>query len=232
VQSRMSPLHVEVSEALPRSGEYSEPKPRIETLSDLIFGLALSVGAFSLISNLPTDPEGIAIDVVLFGFSFLVLISVWMRYTAIMSVLPVENRTTILLNVALLFLVSIEPYAFNLVSLVGHFHVTELDNYASTLYSLDMAGLMMILAFFAHELTIEERGIVSPERAANYKWVRTILFVSTAVYFVTILPLFWTATLQELPLRFYFWVVALLISWLASAYRLPKEGKVKRTSKR
>ena len=34
--------------------ERSTPKSRIETLSDLIFGLALSIGAFTLIGQAPS----------------------------------------------------------------------------------------------------------------------------------------------------------------------------------
>jgi len=37
--------------------EQSSPKPRIESLSDMIFGLALSIGALSLMSKPPGSPE-------------------------------------------------------------------------------------------------------------------------------------------------------------------------------
>jgi hypothetical protein len=85
------------------SANSKRPRPRIESLSDLVFGLALSVGAISLISRLPSSPVGIVYDIVEFGFSFLILITVWISYTSIMSVLPLEDATTITLNVILLF---------------------------------------------------------------------------------------------------------------------------------
>jgi uncharacterized membrane protein len=55
------------------------PRPRIESLSDLVFGLALSIGAFGLVSSPPTDDAGFYRDVITFGFNFVVLISIWVR---------------------------------------------------------------------------------------------------------------------------------------------------------
>ena len=134
------------------------PKPRIESLSDLIFGLALSIGAISLISRVPATPFRMLIDISEFGFSFLILISVWLGYTNIMSVLPLEDGTTVTLNLVLLFLVSIEPYLFYLNIIFDLSAHEVLLNYASILYALDMTGLMLILALFTHELAREERG--------------------------------------------------------------------------
>jgi len=190
------------------------PQP-IELLSELvriIFGLALSIGAISLISRLPAKPFGILIDVAEFGFSFLILISVWLGYTNIMSVLPMEDGSTVILNLALLFLVSIEPYLFYLnitFDLLSH---ELLLNSASVLYALDMAGLMLILALFAHQLAREERGLVPKKSMAKFKRVRNTLFISAALFAITILPLFWTFKLWDLPIRFYFWFIPLILS--------------------
>lgn len=52
-----------------------KPKPRIESLSDLIFGLALSIGAIALVSNPPSADLGLFRDIVTFAFNFLILIS-------------------------------------------------------------------------------------------------------------------------------------------------------------
>ena len=82
------------------------------------------MSAYSLLTRPPTQLTGLASDVLAFTFSFLILISVWIRYTGIMSVLPMENRTTRMLNVAMLFSVSLVPYLFNLVTLYGHTNET------------------------------------------------------------------------------------------------------------
>ena len=97
-----------------RSGQ--RPRPRIESLTDLVFGLALSIGAIGLISNKPVDPGHLAGSIAGFGSSFLILISIWFRYTELMSVLRVEVTRTRVLNTTLLFLVAVEAYLFNLLN--------------------------------------------------------------------------------------------------------------------
>jgi uncharacterized membrane protein len=202
---------------LSKNTERSGPRPRIETLSDLIFGLALSIGALSLLGGKqPSSLVEIMDDMIGFGFSFLILISVWLRYTEVMSVLPVETKTTIFLNVIMLFLVSVEPYLFNLVefSLFGHAAQSELLDYTSILFALDMAGLMAILAFFTHQLAIEEKKLISPELLWKYKRTRNFLFLSAGLFVLTLLPQFWSWKFQDTPLRFYFWFAPLAVSWI------------------
>ncbi len=194
------------------SANSKRPRPRIESLSDLVFGLALSVGTISLISRLPSSPVGIVYDIVEFGFSFLILITVWISYTSIMSVLPMEDATTITLNVILLFFVSIEPYLFYLnavFDLAGH---EILLNAASVAFALDMAGLMAILALFTHQLTVEEKGLIHKSLLSNYKRIQISRLIAALLFALTILPIFWTLTIQNIPLRFYLWFVSLIIT--------------------
>lgn len=58
-------------------------------------------------------------DLLAFGFSSLILINVWNRYTTTMSAMPVEGTLVVRLNMALLFLVTIEPFLFNLLVIRG-----------------------------------------------------------------------------------------------------------------
>jgi hypothetical protein len=196
--------------------------PRTETVNAIveaekeaakfIFGLAIAIGTLSLITRLPTRPFGMVIDVAEFGFSFLILISVWLGYWNIMSLLPLEDNTIVILNVALLFLVGIEPYLFYLnitFDLIAH---ELLLNYASILYAFDMTGLVTIIALFTHQLAREERGLVPKESLAKYKRVRNTLFISAALFLITVLPIFWSFKLWDLPLRFYFWFIPLILS--------------------
>ena len=153
------------------------------------------------------------IDIAEFGFSFLILISVWMGYTNIMSVLPLESSAVVDLNLVLLFLVSIEPYLFYLNVIFDLSDHAVLLNFASTLYALDMTGLMLILALFTVELAREERGLVPVDLVAHYKRVRNSLFISAALFLITITPFFWSVKLQGLPFRFYFWLIPLVMSF-------------------
>jgi len=188
-------------------------RSRIESLSDIIFGLALAISTVPLISRLPAKPFGMVVDISEFGFGFLILMSVWVGYTNTMSAIPVENNTVVTLNLLLLFLVSVEPYLFYLnitFDLVSH----ELFlNLASVLYALDMTGLMIMLGLFTHQLAREERGLIPKNYIARYKRVRNTLFLSALLFAITILPIFWSVRLYGQPVRFYFWFIPLFISF-------------------
>ena len=207
------------------SNNTRHPRPRIEDLSDLIFGLALSIGALSLLGNPPRNAGEIGSDIITFGFSFLIVISVWLRYTSIMSVLPIETSTTVSLNVIMLFLVSIEPYLFYLVSRYGHLVQSDLLDYASTLFALDLGGLMAILAFFTHSLALEEKKLISQDLISRYKRVRNYLFFTAGLFFLTALPEFWSWSVQGLPIRFYIWYAILPVSWIRSMSERPPRTK-------
>ena len=200
------------------------PKPRIESLSDLIFGLALSLSAYSLLSSPPTQPTQITADILSFTFSFLILISVWIRYTSIMSVLPIQTSTTRFLNIAMLFSVSLEPYLFYLVGLYDQIKESLVVEYASLLFAADMAGLVFILAFFTNELAKEEKQFISPELVKPFKRIRNIMLVSAIIFLITMVPQLWTLRIIGVPVRFLLWIIPLIVFYIA---RLPEKNKNK-----
>src|SRR5438094_5231830 len=87
----------------------AHPRPRIETLADLIFGLSLSIGSIALIANPPKSTGEITTHILAFAYTFFVLITAWLIYTTYMSVLPIETRTITFLNMARLLLCAIVP---------------------------------------------------------------------------------------------------------------------------
>ena len=193
---------------LPRNSRQTIPRPRIETLSDLVFGLALSIGALTLIGKPPSTPADIRGDVLYFAFSFLLLISVWLRYTRIMSALPVDTGTTVLLNIALLFLVSVEPYLFSIVNASETF---VLFDYASVLYAVDLAGLVVILGLFTHMLTTEERRLIPASKLRQQRRIRNALFISAFLFLVSTIPQFAAWRLEGTPVRVLFWYLSLVV---------------------
>jgi hypothetical protein len=181
-------------------------------VAKMLFGLAIGISAIPLLLRLPAKPFGIAIDIAEFGFSFLILVTVWLGYWNITSLLPLEDRTTVVLNLGLLFFVSIEPYLFYLnitFDIVAH---ELLLNTASMLYALDMTALMLMLALFTQQLAKEERGLVPKKSLAHYKQARNLLFISAALFAITTLPPFWTFKLFGQPTRFFFWFIPVIIS--------------------
>jgi len=205
------------------SGTVTRPRPRIESLSDLIFGLALSIGAISLIGNPPLAPTQLYNDLISFAFSFLILISVWIRYTQIMSVLPLENRRTIFLNIVLLFCVSIEPFLFNLLSArnlsTDSPDQVRLVDSASQLYAVDLGAMMLILGFFTYLIASEERKLIASDLIKQFKLQSYAQIISGALFFVTVHPIFWNTVVLGSPLRFDFWAVPAVMIWIRRGYR-------------
>ncbi len=64
--------------------QHRHARPRLETLSDLIYGLSLSIGAISLVITNSTQSNAIDIDrnILEFLFVFLILITSWIIYTS------------------------------------------------------------------------------------------------------------------------------------------------------
>ena len=165
-------------------------------------------------------------DLAGFGFSFLILISIWFLYTNIMSVLPVETSGTMFLNVMMLFLVSIEPYLLSLLVL-GSFQAPGVAVLilASEAYALDLAGLTAIMGLLAHQLTIEDRKLVEPELVSRYRRIRNVQYFAAILFAVSALPPFWSWEIIGRPARFYLWYAILAITWIS---RL--SGRSKRVS--
>lgn len=203
------------------------PSPRIQTLSDLIFGLALSIGAITLLTEKPSSVIDLAISLLGFGWAFLILALVWVRYTRIMSVLPVETGRVMGANMLLLFLVSVEPYLYNLIPVSFVSLPGQLDSGITTaLYAADMGSMFLIIAYFTHELTIEERKLIPKDLFRSYRLQRNTTIVSAALFLVSTLPIFWSLTVFGFQARFILWMGTFVV-WIA---RRELEGRMKRSS--
>jgi len=175
----------------------------------MIFGLALSVGAITLVSSPPASVRAIENDVATFGFSFLILITIWLRYTRIMSVLPLQSPRVVNLNIILLFLVSLEPFFFNIVNNTPLL-VTNPETYgdaASTPYAFDLAGLMFILGSFTLTVADEERKLIPKDLTSQFKRESATWLVMGCLYLATVLPFFYTNYIDGVRLRYLLWIV-------------------------
>src|SRR6266581_8582787 len=194
----------------------AHPRPRIETLADLIFGLSLSIGSIALIANPPKSTEEITTHILAFAYTFFVLITAWLIYTTYMSVLPVETRTVTFLNLGLLLLVAIVPYLLNGVEVVNPAltldEVSTIQNYSSTLFALDLGGILLILATFAHVISLEEKKLVAPELVTLFRSGRNRMAILAVLTLISVAPEFWEWTLLSVPIRLYLWY-QLLISY-------------------
>src|SRR5207245_11148743 len=173
----------------------AHPRPRIETLADLIFGLSLSIGSIALIANPPKSNAEITTHILAFAYTFFVLITAWLNYTTYMSVLPVETRTVTFLNVGLLLLVAIVPYLLNGVDVVNPAltsdTVSAIQNYSSTLFALDLGGILVILATFAHVISLEEKKLVAPELVTLFRNGRNRMAILAVLTLIAVVPQRW-----------------------------------------
>ncbi len=188
--------------------ERSAPKSRIESLSDLIFGLALSIGALTLIGQPPSDFQQLLLSILYYAFSFFILVRVWYSYTQIMSYLRIETSRALNLNIVLLFLVSIEPFLFNELL---HSSLILVQN-ISIIYALDLGGLFVIQAFLIQSVLADKDR---PESLlSHYRLVRNSEIIGAVIFFISALPYFWTWTLPVdgvIPLRFILWMIPLFL---------------------
>lgn len=184
-------------------------KIRIESLSDLVFGLALSIGSLELIARTPQNSVELATNVGLFGFSFFIVVSIWLGYARIIAIVPQETGRALSLNILLLFLVVLEPYLFFVLQ-TGPGDSPFLDS-ASFGYALDVGGMFLILAGMIR-ITLQEKkkGLGTELHPVLYRRLRlaTKFYLAIGGFYVTsALPFFWI----ESPvgfLRFLFWYSA------------------------
>jgi uncharacterized membrane protein len=168
------------------------------------------------VSNPPPDVRAVYNDLATFGFSFLILITMWLRYTRIMSVFPIETRRVNNLNILLLFCVSIEPFLFNLVRNMPV--VTDPRGFAdatSALYALDLGAMFAILGGFSLTLANEERKLIPKTLTRQYRIEGATTIVCGLIFCISALPVFYTTTLGNAePIRYYLWAIPLLLFWV------------------
>lgn len=196
-------------------------KIRIESLSDLVFGLALSIGSLELLARTPQTSADLATSVALFAFSFFIVVSIWFGYARIMAVIAQETGSAVFLNLVLLFCVVLEPYLFFV--LQSKPSDPFFLNWASFGYALDVGAMFLILGGLIRPILRKKSAgfedvdlhpiLFRRFRAAMFLY----LFVGGA-YLVSALPIFWVDTAIG-PVRFLFWYSAFAFTFLGIVNR-------------
>src|SRR5437667_10998337 len=219
-ESRRSSFASEAAGRAPR-----RPRPRLETLSDLIYGLSLSIGAISLVitNSQSSSANDINRNILDFLFVFLILITSWIIYTSDMSVLPIETRLITFINVVLLMLVAIIPYLFDQV--FSTFNPIGVQQYASILFTADFAGSLLVLAIFAHIIAQEEEHLVDGEIMIRFRRIRNRLSLLTVIVLLS-LAAPWDWFFLGIHVRLLVWYVPIVSFWLnrlrSSPFGLPR----------
>jgi uncharacterized membrane protein len=145
--------------------------------------------------------------ILFYAFSFLILISVWLGYTRNVSMLHIETGGLVAVNVLLLFLVSIEPFLFNL--LLG-----PLSDNVSLLYAFDLGSLFLIQTYIAHAISSDKSR--PADIAYRFKLQRNTFLISSMLFFASMLPNLWSWKIMvtpsiAVPVRMIFWIVPLIL---------------------
>lgn len=195
---------------------HARPRPRIEGLADLIFGVSLGIDAIALLPTSATTPAEMTSRILIFAFAFLFLITSWLTYTTYMSILPLETLTVTFLNVVLLLCVALIPYLLNNVELGSNPGVEE---FSASLFGLDLAGILVILAVFAHVLSRMETQHGAPDAARLFRNGRNRMAILAAWVGLSVAPGFAAPVFLGVPIRFYMWSVPLFSYWLGRIVR-------------
>lgn len=181
----------------------------IGSISDVVFALALSIGSLILVDKTPQTGYALVQGIYYFGFSFLIVILVWVSFRRIVVVLPYETQGTLAVNVALLFCVAIEPFLFFVLVTTN-----TVGEDASMAFAVDIGVMMLLLSALDVLLLREERNNSQrnlPQDVVDRQGRFILLHLAFgSVYLVSAFPLFWTLGFAGTPIRYDVWYVALV----------------------
>jgi len=141
-----------------------------------------------------------------------IIVGIWLGYTRVLSVLSVETSTTLLLNLALLFCVAIEPFLFYVV-----FQTSDLAflDVSSSAFALDTGTMMTLLSTMMYLVVRQEtRGTahrLHPAVLKNFKVSMIGQAIGAAIFLASVSDLFWIQVGGGgFYLRFLLWYVAMV----------------------
>ena len=181
-------------EKIERNGKRrSQVKLKPDSFSDIIFGLALSIGSLILIENRVQVWQSFVWDIVLFGFSFAVIALVWLSFSATMRYLSTEVPAVIFLNLMLFFCVILEPYLFYMLMNSSG----QLSAVISQVFAFDVGFMFFVLGIMA-EMVVKEARLNHPSyHSDDLKTLQNMIYpryIAGALYLVSVIPFFWVQT--------------------------------------
>jgi uncharacterized membrane protein len=132
---------------------------------------------------------------------------------------------TVILNIVLLFTVSMEPFLFNILR-SGHsaFPASpRLVETASSLYGLDLGVMMLSMAIFTLALADEEKRLVPHDMVRQLRSEASTWVISAGIFLVSAAPVFGRISvggviMTGLSLRTLMWLAGALVVWLRRNY--------------
>lgn len=179
-------------------------KYRIEGLSDLVFGLALSIGSLAMINQNVNDEHDIISGLIWFIFGFFIIVNVWISYSNVMANTTIESELDFRLNIVLLLLVSIEPY---LLYLMGK-EDGNVMAFSTGVYAVDIGLIMLVLGLFRHKRIGAESADAEHDRSDRK--IRNGNFITATFFLVSAIPIFWDFDIFGMKGRYFIWSLSII----------------------
>ena len=184
-------------------------RKRIEDLSNLVFGLALTLGAITLTKPDSDDLAALLNTIIQFGLSFAVIIWIWWLYNNLVHAQNLARRGMVPLNLLLLFLVVIEPFLLS---------VSQPYASGKVAYSIDLGITLLIFAMFTHSIMTDGSMAATEAQKKRLRSNRDLTLGCAAIFFASLIPqLLWSdsgAGIQSLM-----WLSALFIGVIGRSLR-------------
>jgi len=192
------------------------------SFADIIFGLALSIGALFLTQNRVQTAQDFAWNITLFAFGFLVIAITWLLFSRTMSALLSEVPSTLFLNLVMLFCVALEPYLFYMLM---NNATQNLLSFTSVGYALDVGFMFVILGTLAYSVLKQNERVEGEEHRPrlhkkalqSFRRMMTEEYVVGALFLVSASPTFWIPTPIG-HLRFVLWYLSFLTPLISYRY--------------
>jgi uncharacterized membrane protein len=171
----------------------NEVRLKPDSFSDIIFGLALSIGSLILIENRVQVWQSFIWNLSLFGFSFAVIAMVWLSFSATMRYLSTEVPLVIFLNLVLFFCVILEPYLFYMMMNSSG----QLSAVVSQVFAFDVGFMFFVLGVLAENVAREARLNHPGYHSNDLKTLQHMIYpryVLGALFLISIIPSFWVST--------------------------------------
>ena len=170
-----------------------EVRLKPDSFSDIIFGLALSIGSLILIESRVQVWQSFIWNVLLFGFSFGAIALVWLSFSATMRYLSTEVPLVIFLNLVLFFCVILEPYLFYMLMNSSG----QLSTVVSQVFALDIGFMFFVLGIMA-EIVVKEARLNHPsyhsDDLATLQHMIYPRYILGALFLISVIPFFWVST--------------------------------------
>jgi uncharacterized membrane protein len=183
-------------------------KKELEDLSNLVFGLALTLGALTLVAPANNSLSDL-VDVLLhFGLSFFVLVFIWYVYNFSIKEATIAEGVFVL-NIGLLFLVVIEPF---LLSVTG-------TQSGAVGYAVDIGCTLLILAYIITSVLRKDGWAAKHPDARTLLQRRNLLLLASALFFASVIPIMVLPMPSGVDLASVIWIAVLAFSLLFRSFQ-------------